>query len=200
MPRLAFPRQLCGRQLRAPRAGKNLQALLNAHASVVATHPEARAVIIGDGPERSALEDLTTSLRIHDSVTFAGYRSDVRAVMPAFDVYANTSRYEGVSLTILEAMAAELPVVATRNGGNPEVVVDGETGFLTGDAPPQIAAALLQLAGDVRRRQAMGDAGRTRLEQYFSLTRMVEQYAAAYRGVPLAGNIAAPSAAAAEGR
>jgi glycosyltransferase involved in cell wall biosynthesis len=174
---------------------KNLQTLLAAHASVALRYPTLRTTIIGDGPERDALEASAAALGIRDSVTFAGYRSDVRSLMPAFDVYANTSRYEGVSLTILEAMAAELPVVATRKGGNPEVVVDGETGFLVGDGPARVADAIQHLAADPLRRSAMGNAGRRRLEHHFSLSRMVEQYAAAYRGLPPATNIDAPSVA-----
>ena len=109
---------------------KNLPALLRAHAALVAEQPAARLVIVGDGPERGALEAEVQRLGLGATVMLTGYRSDVRAIMPAFDVYANTSTYEGVSLTILEAMAAALPVVATRVGGNPEVVVDHETGRL----------------------------------------------------------------------
>lgn len=161
---------------------KSLETLLRAHVSVVARYPQARTVVIGDGPERAALEALTATLGVGDSVTFAGYRSDVRSLVPGFDVYANTSLYEGVSLTILEAMAAAVPVVATRNGGNPEVVVDGETGFLVPDGAPGVADAITRLAADPVRRRAMGDAGRRRLETHFSLERMVEEYAAAYLG------------------
>ena len=98
--------------------------------------------------------------------------------MAAFDVYVNCSTYEGVSLTILEAMAAALPVVATPVGGNPEVVIDHETGLLV----PRPRArrwptAMLALAVDPRRRRAMGEAGRWRVKRHFSIERMVEQYA-----------------------
>jgi glycosyltransferase involved in cell wall biosynthesis len=184
LPQEAFVVGTCARLVPV----KSLPTLLQAHASVIARCPQARTVIIGEGPERAALEALTASLGLRDSVTFAGYRADVRAMVPGFDVYVNTSRYEGVSLTILEAMAAALPVVATRNGGNPEVVVDGETGFLVPDGAPGVADAISRLAADPARRRTMGDAGRRRLEQHFSLARMVEEYAAAYRGLPPALN------------
>lgn len=159
---------------------KSLQILLQAHAILAARHDNVRAVIVGDGPERAALEQLATELGIADSVSFAGYRSDVRFLMSAFDVYVNTSAYEGVSLTILEAMAAALPVVATRVGGNPEVVIDHETGRLVPCRAASIADAVAGLVHDPRRRRAMGDAGRFRVKRHFSIARMVEEYADAY--------------------
>lgn len=164
---------------------KDLSVLIRAHAQLVAEQPAARLVIVGDGPEREPLEAEARRLSVADSICFAGYRADVRALMPAFDVYANSSTYEGVSLTILEAMAATLPVVATNVGGNPEVLVDHETGRLISGQPSAIADILLELARDPVRRRRMGAAGRWRVRRYFSLRRMVQQYADAYRGVPL---------------
>lgn len=161
---------------------KNLGLLLGAHALLIAKHPNARTVIVGDGPERAALEATAATLGISRSVVFAGYRNDVRTLMPAFDVYVNCSTYEGVSLTILEAMAATLPVVATPVGGNPEVIVEGETGLLTTGSARALADALAALALDPRRRRVMGDAGRWRVKKHFSITRMVDQYAGAYFG------------------
>jgi len=117
------------------------------------------------------------------------------ALMAAFDVYVNTSTYEGVSLTILEAMASSLPVVATPAGGNPEVVIDNETGRLVSGTARAMAAALVDLAGHPMRRHTMGDAGRWRVKRHFSLERMVEQYAAAYFGMRHMANSAAPSMA-----
>ncbi len=191
LPHGAFVVGTCGRLV----AVKHLDALLRAHGAVLARWPSARTVIIGDGPERASLEALAASLGISDSVVFSGYRADVRSLMPAFDVYANTSRFEGVSLTILEAMAAALPVVATEVGGNPEVVVEGETGLLVPERAPAIADAITRLASDPRRRRLMGDAGRFRVKKYFSFARMVEEYAAAYRHLPPAATSPAPSAA-----
>jgi len=174
---------------------KNLPALLRAHARLLAEHPEARLVIVGDGPDREALHAEARQLDIADAVVFTGYRADVRAVMPAFDVYANSSRYEGVSLTILEAMAAGLPVVATAVGGNPEVVIDHETGRLVAGHASALAGALVELANHPTRRHAMGDAGRWRVKRHFSLDRMVEHYAAAYFGPRHHANSAAPAMA-----
>jgi glycosyltransferase involved in cell wall biosynthesis len=159
---------------------KNLPMFLEAHALLHKRHDHAFAVVVGDGPERAALERRAAELGIRASVSFTGYRSDARALLPGFDAYLNCSRYEGVSLTILEAMAATLPVVATAVGGNPEVVIDRETGFLVPERAHAIADALGALARSARRRQAMGDAGRWRVVRHFSIARMVDDYAAAY--------------------
>lgn len=172
---------------------KNLPVLLQAHAALVAKHPGARAVIVGDGPERGALEARAVELGIGGSVIFTGYRSEVRALMPAFDVYVNTSAYEGVSLTILEAMATTLPVVATPVGGNPEVVIDQETGYLVPARARSLAEAVSTLALDPRRRRIMGEAGRWRVKKHFSIERMVEEYAAAYFGSRLNATASAPA-------
>ncbi len=126
---------------------KNLPALLRAHAVVNAQHPHAHLVIVGGGPEQAMLEAEARRLGISDAVTFAGHRGDVRFLMSGFDVYVNCSTYEGVSLTILEAMAAALPVVATRVGGNPEVVIDHETGLLVPGHARAVADGVLALAG-----------------------------------------------------
>ena len=161
---------------------KNLKIFLDAHAILAAKHPNVLAVIIGDGPERAVLEDKAANLGTSKSVVFAGYRRDVRALMPAFDVYLNTSLYEGVSLTILEAMAAGLPVVATPVGGNPEVVVDQETGLLIPGRARSLSEAVAGLLHDPRRRRVMGDAARWRVIRHFSIARMVDDYARAYLG------------------
>jgi glycosyltransferase involved in cell wall biosynthesis len=174
---------------------KNLHLLLQTHAFLVSKHPHVRTVIVGDGDERASLEAHARSLGITDSVTFAGYRSNVRELMAAFDVYVNTSSYEGVSLTILEAMATALPVVATRVGGNPEVVIDQETGLLVPAIARSLADAIGGLVHDERRRRVLGDAGRFRVKRHFSITRMVEEYASVYLGTRPAANAVPPSSA-----
>jgi L-malate glycosyltransferase len=176
-------------------AVKNLGALLRAHAALLAAQPSAHLVVVGDGPERESLHSEANGLGIAGRVVFAGYRSDVRALMPAFDIYANSSSYEGVSLTILEAMATGLPVVATRVGGNPEVVIDGETGRLVGGHARALGNALIELAANSRLRGAMGVAGRWRVKRHFSIERMVEEYAAAYFGRRPSANSAEPQTA-----
>jgi glycosyltransferase involved in cell wall biosynthesis len=161
---------------------KNLGLLLHAHAISRERVADAHLVIVGDGPERAALEQRAADLGITASVTFAGYRADVRSLMAAFDVYVNCSLYEGVSLTILEGMAAALPVVATAVGGNPEVVIDQETGYLVPPHAGAVADAIVRLAHQPRLRRQLGHAGRWRVLRHFALARMVDQYAAIYFG------------------
>lgn len=178
---------------------KNLGLLLEAHALVASDNVHARTVIVGDGSERQHLQSRAAELGVANSVVFAGYRRDVRALMAAFDIFVNCSTYEGVSLTILEAMASRLPVIATRVGGNPEVVEDGKTGVLVDATASALADAIEHLAHDPQRREVMGKAGRLRVESQFSMARMVSAYASAYLGLPTDVTIApAPAPIAAD--
>jgi glycosyltransferase involved in cell wall biosynthesis len=162
---------------------KDLRTLITATAMARSAGRPWRLVIVGDGAERAAIADLVHTLGLSDVVGFAGYRGDVRELLPAFDIYANSSIHEGVSLTILEAMAASLPVVATQVGGNPEVVLDRQTGILV---PPRDAsacfAAIQALADDGARRTALGRNGRCRVLDAFTVDRMMQRYLQAYRG------------------
>jgi glycosyltransferase involved in cell wall biosynthesis len=172
---------------------KDLTTLVEAFARVRAQLATARLVMIGDGPERARIHDHVARLGLSDHVLMAGARNDVRVLLPAFDIYVNSSIHEGISLTILEAMAASLPVVATQVGGNPEVIGAG-TGALTPcQSVDGLAAALLTFAGDPERRQIVGDAARTRVRSSFSIDRMVAQYIDSYRrargGTAPSGNV-----------
>ena len=162
---------------------KDLGTLVRGFAAARSVTPGMVLVIIGDGRERAALEGLVRELGLEGSVRFAGERYDVRDLLGALDVYANSSISEGISVTILEAMAAGLPVVATRVGGTPEVVVDGETGLLVEARSPEAFARALMVAGSRETdRRAWGAAGRRRLEARFTLDRMVSEYIDAYCG------------------
>jgi glycosyltransferase involved in cell wall biosynthesis len=161
---------------------KDLRTLLAATAEVRRTHPVA-LVVIGDGPERTSLEAAAVECGLEQHVHFLGYRSDARDWLAGCDVYVNSSISEGVSLTILEAMAAGVPVVATRVGGTPEIL-DSTCGMLV---PPRerqaLAGAIVELAGDPVRRSQLGRAARTRVEERFTLDRMIQQYRDVYRAV-----------------
>lgn len=161
---------------------KDLATLVDAFVSVRVAVPEAQLVIVGDGPERERLETLARRLGIMDAVTFTGLRSDARTLMPGFDVYVNSSLSEGMSLTILEAMATSLPIVATRVGGNPEIVLDRWTGVLVPSRDPDaLAEAMRSLATAADQRKTMGLAGRARVVREFSMSRMLDRYLDAYR-------------------
>jgi glycosyltransferase involved in cell wall biosynthesis len=161
---------------------KDLGTLVRA-AAALACRRRVRLLVVGDGPERQALERLSAECGIRDRVTFTGVRDDARDWLAGCDVYANSSISEGVSLTILEAMAAGLPVVATRVGGTPEVVNEA-CGRLV---PPRDAAALARALGDLAAapavRRSLGREARRRVESQFTIDRMVQQYADVYRAV-----------------
>ncbi len=161
---------------------KDLGTLVRAFREIAGSNPMTRLVIIGDGPERGRLEQVVGECDLHSSVTFTGHRNDARALLPALDIYANSSVTEGISVTILEAMAACLPVVASRVGGNAEVVAEGQTGLLTPARDPRsLAATLHPLLRDDRRRVSLGAAGRKRVESSFSLETMVARYWDCYK-------------------
>jgi glycosyltransferase involved in cell wall biosynthesis len=161
---------------------KDFPTLFDAFAGVKRTWPAARLVVIGDGPERSQLEQQAMRLGVAAAVSFTGYRNDVRSLLAGADVYVNSSIHEGVSLTILEAMAAALPVVATRVGGTPEVVLDHETGVLVpARSPAALASAIEGLFRSPGQRRVMGEAARFRVKNHFSVDAMVTSYLNAYR-------------------
>ena len=160
---------------------KNLTSLIEAFATVRASQRDAVLVVVGDGEEREMLESLAHDLGVHHGVRFLGRRPDARRILPAFDVYANSSISEGVSLTILEAMAAGLPVVATLVGGTPEVIENGATGVLVpARHPARMADALLALSWSGEYRRGLGCGARRSVEMRFALDKMVERYAVVY--------------------
>jgi L-malate glycosyltransferase len=160
---------------------KDLLTLLEAFAEVRRRTPRAQLLIVGDGPERARLEERARRSDLAAAVRITGFRPDVRALLPAADAYVSSSISEGISITILEAMAAGVPVIATAVGGTPEILADGSGVLVPSRSPAQIADAVLALAHDERRRTSLAAAGRLRLETSFTIDRMVEDYARAYR-------------------
>jgi glycosyltransferase involved in cell wall biosynthesis len=160
---------------------KDIGTLLRALAIAVREEPSARLEIAGDGPSRADLEQLASDLGLDQAVRFLGEVHDVPAVLHRARLFILSSVSEGISLTLLEAMARGLPIVATRVGGNPEVVVDGQTGYLVpaGD-PAALAQALLHIWRDPELGRQLGQAGRQRVEHHFEVRRMVADYEALY--------------------
>ena len=156
---------------------KGLHHLVAAAALV----PEVRVMIVGDGPERGALETRIAQLGLGDRVHLLGFRTDIPELLAGCDLFVLPSLFEGLPLSILEAMAAGKAVVATAIGGNDEAVVDGVTGLLVPPADPQaLADALRTLLREPERRRRLGEAGRRRAEAEFSATAMVRRVAAVY--------------------
>jgi sugar transferase (PEP-CTERM/EpsH1 system associated) len=146
-----------------------------------ATAARLRLVIVGEGACRNSLEAHIARLGLHDQVCLLGDRKDVPAILAECDVFALSSVAEGIPLTLLEAMAAGLPIVATRVGGVGEVVLDGVTGTLVEPGNPAVLAqALRGYMEDALRRAQHGEAGRQRVEQHFSLAAMLAGYTSLY--------------------
>jgi len=163
---------------------KGLDSLLRAFALVAAQGPAARLVIVGDGPEAPRLRALAAALGIEARVRMAGLIADASRVLPALDLYVSASRKEGLPLAVLEAMACELPVAATRVPGHVDVVVEGVTGLLAApDDDRYLARAMRDLMTEPARRSVMGQAGRRRVEDRFAASRMAAETASLYRSV-----------------
>ena len=147
----------------------------------VATRQGVGLAIVGDGPERPRLEAFVAQAGLADCVWLPGSRDDVGALLPNFDAFILSSFGEGISNTILEAMASGLPVIATAVGGNPELVLDQATGRLvpSGDVPA-LAEALAQMLDDREFALRCGAQGRVRATATFSLPAMVAAYDAIY--------------------
>lgn len=164
---------------------KDHATLLRAFALVLERHPDARLLLAGSDSEESVAPRLKQQLAewgipTH-SVLFVGKRQDVPDLLSAMDVYVNSSVYEGMSNTILEAMASRRPVVATAVGGSPDLVVDGVTGWLVPPRDPSaLGARVGSLLEDPDGARAMGLQGRARVEERHRYGAMVDAYATLY--------------------
>jgi glycosyltransferase involved in cell wall biosynthesis len=156
--------------------------LLEAMKLVLEREPGAQLLVVGDGPLGPLLKEHARKLGIAESVTFAGYRKDVFDELARMDVFALPSRSEGLPISIVEAMAAGLPVVATTVGGIPEVVHEGTTGYLVPPFRPDLLAeALLKLFSDPLQARAMGSRGRELVAGQFTWRNFVEAHERMYR-------------------
>lgn len=166
---------------------KGHRELTEAAASLRADFPEARYLYVGEGPREAEVAEQISRLGLDGIVRLTGFRKDVPAVLAASDIFCLPSYSEGLSISIMEAMAAGLPVAASRIGGNPELVVHGETGFIfepfdSGD----VADKLSKLLRDADMRREMGKAGRRRVLSEFTLDDMVRRYYELYESVAVA--------------
>ncbi|HVQ48144.1 MAG TPA: glycosyltransferase [Gemmatimonadales bacterium] len=164
---------------------KDYPNMLHAFAQVCQRDSNAVLLLVGHGSLQQETESLAQSLGLGDRIRFLGVRSDVPEVMAAADGYVMSSAWEGMPIALLEAGAAGLPIVATRVGGNHEVVRDGESGFLV---PPRDAAALGQamlrlMEQAPERRRDMGERGREHVRVHYGLGRVVERWQDLYRQV-----------------
>lgn len=167
---------------------KNHRALVDAfarlRADMPALAPRLKLTIVGDGPLLPALRAQVAALGLQDAVWLPGARADIQALLQSFSVFALPSLAEGTPVSMLEAMACGLPVVASRVGGIPEVVDDGVQGLLVpvGDVGA-LAQALGRYAGDAALRAQHGARARARIEERFSMRAMLAAYGALYDGL-----------------
>jgi glycosyltransferase involved in cell wall biosynthesis len=165
----------------ALRPQKDHGTLIRSMTIVTQSIPNALLVLIGDGPCRKQLEDLVQELRLDQNVYFAGYQSNIPAILQAFDVIALSSLYEGLSLAALEGMAAGKPVVLTDVYGNAELIQDESFGILvTPQSPEAMAKALISLLHDDQLRKRMGTAARHLVAERYDIKTMLKSYAELY--------------------
>ena len=160
---------------------KNHEMMLRAFDAVARKNPKVRLVIVGDGPERAKLEEWIGRRRLEDKASLRGFRPDIDSLLAEADIFMLTSRYEGISIALLEAMRSGLPAICTAVGGIPETVIDGKTGVLV--APDDHAAltqAMTTLAESKTRRDEMGRQGYDYFIGEFSLATMLSRYQRLY--------------------
>ena len=160
---------------------KGHQYLIDAAALVVRDVPDVRFVILGDGERREALERQIHDKHLERHVFLGGYREDAVELTKGFDVFAMSSLSEGLCITLIDAMATARPAVATRAGGIPEVLIDGETGYLVEPRDNEaLATRLIELLADKTLQARMGAAALARARECFTVARMVDGTVNAY--------------------
>lgn len=150
--------------------------LIEAAASVLKENAQVKFLIIGEGASRKELEDYAVRLGISDSVRFLGLRKDIPDLLSITDVFVLPSLYEGLGIVVLEAMAMSLPVIATKVGGVPEVIINGETGILV---PPgnsrAIAEGIISILNNKEKARTMGHNACLYVKSHFAINLMVEK-------------------------
>jgi len=163
---------------------KGTRFLVDAFAQFASQFPDARVWLVGDGTERQNLATQAQTQGVARQIDFLGMRPDVAALLAQMDIFVLPSHWEGMPNAVLEAMAAGLPVVATGVGGTTEVVVQDETGFLVPAADPDaMAKAIVTLLRDPTLCRRMGEAGRRRVEQHFSIQQTVAKTVGLYENL-----------------
>jgi glycosyltransferase involved in cell wall biosynthesis len=160
---------------------KGHKYLLNAVPAILQECPETVFLLIGKGGLEAQLKQQANRLNIEDHVRFLGLRDDIPKLLALMDVFVLSSLSEGLSMSILEAMMAGKPIVATNVGGNAELIVNGESGFLVpSENSETLASSIVSLLKDVGRAMQFGENGRRRATSFFSHDKMVEQYCGLY--------------------
>jgi glycosyltransferase involved in cell wall biosynthesis len=155
---------------------KGINHLIEAAALIPEVRSRMRFLVVGDGNCRRELQEQVRTANLETCFQFAGFQENTGAYLASFDIFVLPSLSEGLSSSILSAMASSLPVVATKIGGIPELVRHGDNGLLVPAAdPPALAQALQCLAENPSERFRMGQRGRTRMQEEFTLQRKIEE-------------------------
>jgi N-acetyl-alpha-D-glucosaminyl L-malate synthase BshA len=163
---------------------KRIQDLVYAMNIVAKGAPYARLMLVGDGPDRHRIERLVNELKLQDRVLLTGFRSDIPNLFQCSDVAVLCSETESAPLTLLEALSCGLPVIATNVGGIPEIVTDGENGFLVQVKHPEgIAEKILELNNHKALRERLGLKARQNILRNYTAERVVRQYLDVYEEV-----------------
>jgi glycosyltransferase involved in cell wall biosynthesis len=160
---------------------KGMEFLIQAAGLLAPRFPDLTVLIVGEGSEQNALQEMVRSAGLQDRVRLLGLRMDIPDLLALFDIYALPSRWEGLPMAILEAMAASLPIVASAVGGVPTAVREGVNGLLVPpENPVALAGALEKLLDEPQLRKRMGEAGRKRYEAGFTARQMTRRYERLY--------------------
>lgn len=166
---------------------KGIDTLIRAASLVCRQIPDVSFVVVGEAHEArylQDLQDLATQLGVSRNIRFLGRRTDVYGLLKASDLFCLPSRSEGMSNALLEAMACQLPCVATDVGGNPEVVIQGQTGFLVSpENPDALAERIVEVLRNRDRAKYMGQEGRRVIEAKFTVQHMVEHLTFLYESL-----------------
>jgi len=163
---------------------KDHTTVVNAFADVLSKRKDCLLMIVGDGPERENIERRVQELGISKYVRMVGFTDEVHLYLSAMDLFLQPSREEGLSMTILEAMASGVPVIATPVGGTPEMIEDGVTGRLVGVADPRaLSSAMVESIEEPERFLQMAKRALEKVKESFTLTAMADGYERVYREV-----------------
>lgn len=156
---------------------KGHQYILESLKEILNSFPHTKLIIVGDGPIRNDLEKCAVDLGVQDAVFFTGYRNDVSNILASTDIFVSAALMEGLGVSVLEAAAHNLPIVAARAGGIPEIVKDHQTGLLAnpGDST-DLADKILYMMRNKDKARQMGHAARQWISERFSVEKMVDDY------------------------
>ncbi len=164
------------------RQPKGIQHMIDAMPATLQQLPHAHYLVVGGGEYGAPLQTQAHELGLSDKITFIGVRQDVPALLPMADLFLHPTLDDALPTVLIEAMATQLPIVASAVGGVPEMVFDGENGCLTTPAQPnELADAILRIGNDPALAKKMGQAGKRIAEEKFSIERQADQLAAVYR-------------------